>query len=205
LNIVSRTEWGARSDSRGKFGKMSGPVSKVWAHHSVTPSTVTARQAAKTLESIGMSRFGVFSYSFAIHKDGTILEGAGWNYVGAHTAGQNSSSYGFVFIGNYENEKLSAGQIKAFQWLVSEGKKRGKINRGASIDGHRNASGAATACPGRNVIAELPELRKPPKNRWVVSGVKRKKRTVTGRAKALTVKAAWKAIGYKVTLEMKSE
>lgn len=200
--IVKRSSWGARSDSVGRFGKMPGPVSRVWAHHSVTPASEAPKAAAKRLEAIGMSRFGVFSYSFALHKSGAILEGAGWDFVGAHTGGHNSSSYGFVFVGNYETDTLTDEQIESFQWLVQHGKMLGKIKASATIDGHQKASGAATACPGRNVMAMLPALRRPasePKS-WLVRGVKRRRRVVKGFKRARAVKATWKALGYDVTI-----
>jgi hypothetical protein len=144
----------------------------------------------------------VFSYSFAIHRSGTIIEGAGWDFAGAHTAGQNSTSYGFCFIGNYETDTLSAEQIESFKWLVARGKSLGKINASVAIDGHQKAAGAATACPGRNVMAKLSVLREPfrePKF-WVVKGVKRKRRVVKGFKRARTVKAAWKLLGFEVTI-----
>jgi hypothetical protein len=182
--ILTRAQWGALPGSVGKFGKMPGPVSKIWAHHSVTPSNVTPKVAAKTLENIGMTRFGVFSYTFAIHPDGTIIEGCGWDFRGAHTAGQNSMSYGFVFVGNYVTETLSKAQIESFRWLVADGKKRGRISSAAVIDGHQRASGAATACPGGNVMAKLPELRKPLPTRNTFKVTATKTRKITGGKKA---------------------
>jgi hypothetical protein len=200
--LLSRSDWGARPDSVDSQGKMPGAVSKIWAHHSVTPISERAKKAAKRLESIGMTRFGVFSYSFAIHRSGTIIEGCGWDFIGAHTAGQNSTSYGFVFIGNYETDELDPRQIDSFQWLIAEGKRRGKITASPTIDGHQKASGAATACPGRNVMAKLPELREPfrEKKSWLVRGVKKRRRVVKGHKRARTVRAAWKTLGYDVTI-----
>jgi hypothetical protein len=165
MRIVKRSEWGADPNSVGAFGKMPlGSVSEVNVHHTVTPSSEAPFAAMKRLESIGMSRFGVFSYSFAIHKDGTILEGTGWKWVGAHTGGRNSSSYGIVFIGNYETEQPTTKQIESFRWLISKGTQRGKrllrgIHPGADIWPHQKWK--ATACPGRNVIAQLAALSEP--------------------------------------------
>lgn len=41
---------------------------------------------------------------FLIGGNGKVYEGAGWNFVGAHTKGYNDKALGIAFIGDYRSE-----------------------------------------------------------------------------------------------------
>lgn len=45
-----------------------------------------------------------FILRFLIGGNGKIYEGAGWNFVGAHTKGYNAKALGIAFIGDYRSE-----------------------------------------------------------------------------------------------------
>jgi len=89
------------------------------------------------------------SYSFVVHPDGTILEGQN-GHVGAHTRGQNSTSQAVCCVGNFENDLPTPEMLLAIRSLV------GRF--GPVLGGHRDAPGAATACPGRNLYAVIGSL-----------------------------------------------
>jgi hypothetical protein len=129
-----------------------GPSNGLWIHHSVTRATKDAVTDARVIANIGIARFGRLSYSFIVHPDGTILEGQN-GHVGAHTRGQNSVSQAVCAVGNYENDQPTPEMLLAIRSLA------GRF--GPILGGHRDAPGAATACPGRNLYAAIPSLKVP--------------------------------------------
>lgn len=121
-------------------------------HHSVTRATSDPVRDARTIANIGIQRFGRLSYSFIVHPDGTILEGQN-GHVGAHTRGQNSTTQAICCVGNFENDAVTPEMVAAVRLLVRD--------FGPLLGGHRDAPGAATACPGRNLYGMLSTLRVP--------------------------------------------
>lgn len=117
----------------------------------------------QTIESVGITRFKRFSYSYCSHRDEGVAEGAG-RTVGAHTGGHakadgaqwNNVALGYCLIGNYENDELTDRQIAEFgawcQQMVADGALRPDF----FISPHRDVK--ATACPGRNTLARWDEL-----------------------------------------------
>lgn len=84
-------------------------------------------------------------YNFYVRKDGTIWEGRGLEYIGAHSTNNNSTSIGICAEGNFEHDIMSNAQKDALVWLVAYCLKE---YPNCAIKGHRNLQ--ATACPGRN-------------------------------------------------------
>ena len=147
--MLLRVEWGMP----GPVGpRMSRPSRGIWLHHSVTPATGSPVNDARRIANIGIQRFGRMSYSWVVHPDGTILEGQA-GHVGAHTRNQNSTSQAIVCVGNFENDPVTDEMVRSIRLLVGE--------FGPMLGGHRDAPGAATACPGRNLWARMGELSVP--------------------------------------------
>jgi hypothetical protein len=154
-------EWGGHSAGRALLAL---PVPKIWVHHSVTNESGDPTADFRTLDLIGLSNgHGGISYSYAIHPSGVIGEGQGLR-IGAHTAvpghNENPISFGICFIGNYNDDTLTPEAIDAFHWL-RDVHLAGKVAADPPTDGHRNAPGQSTACPGNNNMAALPILRAP--------------------------------------------
>jgi N-acetyl-anhydromuramyl-L-alanine amidase AmpD len=119
------------------------------ARVSTTPEMIAEWHIARGFAGIG--------YHWLIDRDGKRIGGRPHEKVGAHTKGFNSQSYGVCVIGNFENEKPTLAQVNALIYLLQDI----KYHHGANIlIGHKDAPHAATACPGRNLYALLPELRK---------------------------------------------
>lgn len=92
-------------------------------------------------------------YHYYVRKDGSIYRGRPEDCVGAHTVGYNYISIGVCFEGNFENETMSAAQLKAGRWLIADILSRYPLLK---VVGHRELD--ATACPGKNFpFAELME------------------------------------------------
>ena len=144
--MLSRAEWGMP----GPLGPRMGSSRGLWLHHSVTKATSDPVRDATHIARIGIQRFGRMSYSFVVHPDGTILEGQN-GHVGAHTRGQNSTTQAICCVGNFETDPVTPEMVQAIRVLVRD--------FGPLLGGHRDAPGAATACPGRNLYVRLPELR----------------------------------------------
>jgi hypothetical protein len=163
VNIIRRAQWGARYADG--FDAAPLPAREVWGHHSVTvapdllPPYDDEDAAMRTLEKIGQDRFsrGV-SYTFAIMPTGRVYEGHGVGRQGSHTAGRNSIARAIVFVGNYETQKVTAQQIESAAQLLAHGWRAGWWTAPRLNGGHRDAPGAATACPGRHVTAAIPTI-----------------------------------------------
>lgn len=133
------------------------PARRHWVHHSVTSAAATPVAAAQSINNIGIQRFGKMSYPFLIHRDGTIIQGC-YPYVGAHTKGYNSTTLAGCNIGNYEHDIPTDIQIRANGALIRVGRELGMYIAAPAINGHRDAVGASTACPGANLYAKVPEI-----------------------------------------------
>jgi N-acetylmuramoyl-L-alanine amidase len=158
MTIVARSVWGAKPASLPAV-PMRLPATQVYVHHSVTPVTADPYADMRAIETVGVQRFGQFSYSYAIHpRDGEILEGCGL-LRGAHTSQRNSTSFGIVWIGNYEERAPKIQQVEATRWLIHELTDRGYLVPSADIVGHRDVY--STACPGSKLYALLDVIRVP--------------------------------------------
>lgn len=161
MRIITRSEWSAQPV--GGMALASYPMSALWLHHSDTRPTDDPAADMRLLQTIGIQRgYADVSYTFALHPDGTILEGRELRYVGAHTYGQNSSSLAFVLIGNYDSTPPTDAQVQAGRWLrdhlIAEGY---LVPKTYPTGGHRDAPGNATGCPGNAGEAALPLFRAP--------------------------------------------
>jgi N-acetylmuramoyl-L-alanine amidase len=157
VNIVSRQKWGVLKEQERP--RMNLPAREVWLHHSVTNPTPDPFADMRTIQRIGIQRFGYFSYSYGVHTSGTVLEGQGLR-VGAHTKQRNSTSFGIVLIGNYENRVVMPEQIEAIRELIDHLQDTGALRRGVyPTGGHRDLMD--TLCPGRYGYEVLAEMRKP--------------------------------------------
>lgn len=111
-------------------------------HHAAAPSA-----SVETIHSwhLGRGWLGI-GYNFYIRKDGTVYQGRGWEYVGAHCAGYNSTSVGICLEGNYETDAdMPAAQYEAAVQLIHMA--LDKYPTITEICGHK--AHGATACPGR--------------------------------------------------------
>jgi hypothetical protein len=160
--IIPRAEWGARHDRGVRPAPL--PAVGTWAHHSVTiapdllPPFDDDFAAIRTLEQIGEDRFGRgISYTWAITPAGLIFEGHGEDREGAHTRGYNRTHRAIVFVGNFEHDRPTPAALEAAAWLLADRFLAGVLLPASIQGGHRD-TGAATACPGRHVMAALPSI-----------------------------------------------
>lgn len=156
---ITHAEWGAdpwnwRTSSGGPLPQQTFPAQGFWIHHSVT-GVDSFIEDLRELRDIGMSRFGRPSYPFAIHPSGAVGQLV-FPYIGAHTAGFNSTSLAAVHVGNYETQEPTPEQLRANAVLIQALRDEGLLVPNHYIDGHWNAEGAQTACPGARLKPLVP-------------------------------------------------
>jgi hypothetical protein len=97
------------------------------------------------------------AYSFLINHEGTIYEGRGAGIAGGHTAGHNTVSHAVCLTGNYDNDQPTVAAMRSIVELARHGYSEGWWREGFT-GGHRDASGASTSCPGRNLHSQISTL-----------------------------------------------
>lgn len=144
---------------------MTLPAAGTYIHHTVTSggfrTTKGERKHMRELQQIAFSRgFDDISYSFVIFRSGRVYKGRGWGVVGAHTEGSNSTSHAFCFVGNFESDRPTKKALESAAALHRRGIELKYIKRDGFIKGHRDAPGAATACPGANLYSVVETIKK---------------------------------------------
>lgn len=165
MRIRARRSWRAAAPRSGHL-RFVAPATATYIHHSVTtapsPDATVAQEKAvmRQLQGIAFGRgFADISYSFVVFPSGRAYEGRGWKVVGAHTQGSNSTSHAIVFVGNFETARPTPKALLSAARIHKRGVRRGYISKSATIKGHREAPGAATACPGAHLFGKLHEIR----------------------------------------------
>jgi hypothetical protein len=142
MRIVSRAEWGA-APARSRTRLNADRVEMIVLHHTTgeyrDASTVRAIQA---FHQGPQRKWADVGYNFLVAPDGTVFEGRGWDWVGAHARGENSVSIGIAYIGDGRKPVPDAAK-RAILLLSAEADSRfGKLRR----VGHRDVG--STVCPG---------------------------------------------------------
>lgn len=156
MHIVSRSAWGARPPTR--VHRIPVPTRDLWLHH--TAGSESGAAGMRQIQRFHMDTKGWsdIAYSFVIDPtDNAIYEGRGAGVAGGHTAGHNTTSHAICIMGNFDTEHPSPTLLRTIADLVRHGRDRGWWRD--LTGGHRDASGASTACPGRHLYAAIPEIR----------------------------------------------
>jgi peptidoglycan hydrolase-like amidase/archaellum component FlaG (FlaF/FlaG flagellin family) len=148
-------------------------VSKFIVHHTATVSNLeNPKQAIRdTYYYHAVTRgWGDIGYNYIIDTNGNIYEGrfGGEGVVGAHAGLANTGTIGISVLGNYEENAVPKKVQDAIAKLIAAKSKIHNIDpKGKStfrgeytnnVLGHRDV--AATACPGKNLYALLPQIAK---------------------------------------------
>jgi len=97
------------------------------------------------------------AYSYLMDPDGFVFEGRGAGVAGGHTAGQNTVSHAICIMGHYDIQPVDPDLVnRLVEFIVY-----GFLHKWWPIDltgGHRDAPGASTSCPGKNLYALIPKI-----------------------------------------------
>jgi hypothetical protein len=176
--IFSRSQWGADWRLRDPDSLSYGRVRVGFVHHTVNANGYSRSEVPQIIRGIyayhtrsrGWSDIG---YNFLVDRFGRMWEGRYGGVtravVGAHTYGYNSRSFAMAAIGNFETTRPGSSLVMAYGTFM--GWKLAKHGVDATkkwtwvkpheyfrpVSAHRDAG--ATACPGRYLYAELPDIR----------------------------------------------
>ena len=122
--------------------------------------------------------WGDIGYNFVIDRFGNVYEGrAGYEKnkripVGAHAALRNVGTVGIALMGNFQTEQPTKAQLNVLALLIADLSRQfnvdplghstfhGKYLPNVVLHGQIAAYGHGTACAGRNMYKQLPNLRK---------------------------------------------
>jgi hypothetical protein len=159
VEVVTRAQWGARAPLSRHL--IATPTPELWIHHSAGALDAGGNGVwwddVRGIQDFHMDGRGWsdIAYSFLV-GGGRIFEGRGAGVAGGHTKGHNTISHAICLIGNYDEWQPQPGDLEAIAQLVRHGREQRWW--GAITGGHRDASGASTACPGRHLEAAIPRI-----------------------------------------------
>lgn len=163
MKIYRRTDWKARH-ANGR-GRAHTPAARVWLHHTAgkagkaSATVAEDMQLVRDLEAVGQARFGSgISYTFVVTRSGRVFEGHSYDRVGTHTAKENLAGRSICLPGNYDQIQPTVRQLEAVVLLLQHGKQQGWWDSAQLAGGHRDAPGAATACPGAHLQAHIESI-----------------------------------------------
>ncbi|XP_071822975.1 peptidoglycan-recognition protein SC2-like [Apostichopus japonicus] len=151
-NIVSRSEWGARSPSGSKF--MSTPVDYFVVHHTAGASCSDISSCSSVMRGIqnyhmDSNGWWDIGYNFLIGGDGNVYEGRGWDTTGAHAgvAEYNTNSIGVSMMGEFSSSMPTQAALQALDDFVTCAITMGKLVPDVyAVLGHQDVK--STSCPG---------------------------------------------------------
>lgn len=187
--VYTRAQWGAdeskRLDSPGE-----GTVKAAFVHHTahadIDPADPTVIGANEyTMDQVPALIRGFYEahlargyadvgYNFFVDRFGRTWEGR-WGgidrpMIGAHTLGLNDETFGVSVIGNFEGAQPPAAVSNALTNLIAwKADVHGYNPAGTAVmdgvtypavEGHRAAKDNSTLCPGADLYATLPDIRK---------------------------------------------
>lgn len=168
LTIRSRASWDAERPHNTPT-KVSWVRKTIFVHHTAVPFTSSAKTGAgivreekahmRKLQQIAFGRgFSDISYNYVVFPSGRVYAGRGARIKGAHTQGGKpgyaefyNDHPGVAFPGDYGTKKLTGAQLESFRLL------RRRLRNRYLVSGRRwpHCRVYPTACPGKNVLAQL--------------------------------------------------
>lgn len=158
----TRAQWATSTPS---WTAMPGPQPDVFIHHvggacPVSPTVGWLRTFEANALAAGAARgdrYIAVEYHVGVFQDGSLVQYRPDGVQGGATAGHNSNSYAVVAMGNFENDRPSPQLIAAIRRQIDTWKHTGRLVPQPNIRPHNSVF--ATACPGRNLLAVMDQLR----------------------------------------------
>ncbi len=161
MPIIEREAWGAREPRHRNW--IAEPTDELWLHHTAGALDANGNGVydddCRAIQDFHMDvrDWSDIAYSFLTAINGVSFEGRGAMVVGGHTRGRNSKSHGLCAIGNFEVQRPTPELLEELANLVVHGLIKGWWR--TDITGpHKEAPGASTACCGKYLIREIPNI-----------------------------------------------
>jgi hypothetical protein len=155
--IVTRAAWGA-NPLVTPASAIATPSPELWLHHTASTG-LHGSSGMRQLQAGALAGGYVdLEYSYVVdNPTPTVFESRGPGRNTAATADHNERSHALCVMGNFETDRPSSMLLDVLAELVAWGNGAGYWP--AAITGpHRDASGNATACCGRYLIEQIPEI-----------------------------------------------
>jgi hypothetical protein len=160
--LFEQDDWGPRQKLMGN--QISRAVDEVIVHHSYLPNIPCGNTVEREIASMkSMDRFhsvdnnwGGFSYNLAGYQSGHVYIGRGLFRTGAHTAGKNSTTLGYVFVTDGSTNSLTDAAIAGFKAAMAMAIRGGALSARYTISPHDKYKNKV--CPGARIKAQLSQL-----------------------------------------------
>ena len=163
VGVLPRSAWGARNH---RCSTRDSGYSRVALHHTASFTGADAFAAARQIQAYHMDGRGYCdaAYHFGVAQDGRVLELRPLPFRGGHTRNNNANNVGVVFLGCFDaacgNQQPSAQLLESGAGTVAMmNLLYGVTINSDRVRGHRDHSGAQTACPGANLYPRLEQIR----------------------------------------------
>jgi hypothetical protein len=190
VECYSRTEWGSPREADGSYDRRavthpmpSTPALYHFLHITVTEDTdfpADGKEAAKKVETFGLSTPPMVSYHDLVTNEGRYFAGMPYGVKGTHTINDkdvpgfphdlNLWGYATALMQNVQDEVTDV-QVELVAMIAAAREIEGKTVRGAPIYPHRMFDWKA--CPGDKAMARLDEIRAL-KTQFVLNGLPNK-------------------------------
>lgn len=147
------------------FGQL-GDIFAVTFHHSAGPRATSKARAQELHRAYQRQHinqgYGDIGYHFSMDDYGRFYRLRPIRYKGAHTAKHNTGNVGIMVHGNYDLHGLTRVQRRSLTWLFRGGffELTGARERElVLVRGHDEWPDNSTACPGKNLMAQIAKLR----------------------------------------------
>jgi len=151
LEIVYRSQWGARAPTSNVGPLPNKPVGMGFVHHTVTSSCTTIESCSQLMRSMqnydmDVRGYSDIGYNYLVAEDGRAYEGRQWDKLGGHTYGYNNVGVAVSVIGDYTSRAPNAAAQRAVKNAFACAIRAGVLRSNYEMFGHRDAG--CTACPG---------------------------------------------------------
>ena len=161
--VIPRTAW-TRGKTKVSLADPMQQISRITVHHdaiSPLPSGLYA-DSVRRLVAIRRGHLGNhwadIGYHYAIDPAGRAWQARPLIYQGAHVKDNNPGNIGIVMFGNYEQATPTAKALDTLNTLIAHEMRRFNVPL-SRVYTHQELR--STACPGRNLQAQMIQLRRP--------------------------------------------
>jgi N-acetylmuramoyl-L-alanine amidase len=156
MDTLTRSEWGAAA---AKHHTALPTFDSLVGHHlgdgrarHDTPSTEEIIEITQGIQAFHMITRGWsdIAYNWLIARDGTVVEGRGWNVQGAATMNENGHTQSVCYLSDGTIQGLTPAQLQATSDLYREARDRAQ---GVTLTDHNDWN--PTTCPGPKIENQL--------------------------------------------------